>query len=89
MSKRKTPPAGSLVRAKATAPTSAADLFADVRHLIEQGRSATSQAVNSALVMLYWSIGDRIRREILQEKRAEYGEQIVQTIVDPENWTTD
>jgi predicted nuclease of restriction endonuclease-like (RecB) superfamily len=28
-------------------------------------------------VVLYWSIGQRIRRDILKEKRAEYGERIV------------
>jgi predicted nuclease of restriction endonuclease-like (RecB) superfamily len=33
--------------------------------------------VNAALVLLYWGIGDRIRRDILKEKRAEYGEEIV------------
>jgi hypothetical protein len=33
--------------------------------------------VNAALVLLYWGIGDRIRRDILKENRAEYGEQIV------------
>jgi DUF1016 N-terminal domain len=54
-----------------------ANLLADVRSLIEQARDATARAVNSALVLLYWSIGDRIRRDILREKRAEYGEQIV------------
>lgn len=37
----------------------------------------TARAVNSALVLLYWSIGDRIRRDILKESRADYGEQIV------------
>jgi len=36
--------------------------------------------VNSALVMLYWKVGQRIRKEILKEKRAEYGEQILPTV---------
>ncbi len=36
--------------------------------------------MNSALVGLYWHIGKRIRQDILQEKRAEYGEAIVQTL---------
>lgn len=30
--------------------------------------------------MTYWRIGDRIRREILKEKWAEYGEQIVSSL---------
>ena len=30
--------------------------------------------------MLYWHVGDRIHREILQEERAEYGKSIVVTV---------
>jgi len=32
------------------------------------------------MVALYWGVGDRIRREILGERRASYGEQIVSTV---------
>ncbi len=32
------------------------------------------------MVLLYWSVGDRIRREILGEQRAAYGERIVATV---------
>jgi hypothetical protein len=39
-----------------------------------------AQAVNTALVLLYWQVGHRIRTEILEEKRADYGEQIVPTL---------
>ncbi|MCC6125469.1 MAG: DUF1016 family protein [Pirellulales bacterium] len=55
-------------------------LFGDIRALIEQSRDRLARTVNSALVGLYWNIGKRIREDILQEKRAEYGEQIVQTL---------
>ena len=67
---KKKPPTRKLVSAKSTL-TVTSDLLADVRNLIDQAREATARAVNSALVLLYWSIGDRIRREILKEKRAE------------------
>jgi predicted nuclease of restriction endonuclease-like (RecB) superfamily len=36
--------------------------------------------VNTALVWLYWNIGKRIREDILKQKRAEYGEQIVYAV---------
>lgn len=36
-------------------------------------------AVNSTLVLLYWQIGRRIREDVLDESRADYGQQIVQT----------
>ena len=39
-----------------------------------------ARQVNSALVLLYWRMGKRIRQDILKEKRAEYGEQIVDTV---------
>jgi hypothetical protein len=55
-------------------------LLGDIRHLIETAREQVSRAVNSALVGLYWHIGTRIRQDVLREKRAEYGEKIVQTL---------
>jgi predicted nuclease of restriction endonuclease-like (RecB) superfamily len=55
-------------------------LLDDVRALIQETRQAVAQAVNSALVMLYWSIGARIRTEVLKEKRAEYGKGILATL---------
>jgi len=62
-------------------PAVSADrLVDDVRALIEAAREQTARAVNSALVGLYWNIGTRIRQDILQEKRARYGEEIVATL---------
>src|SRR5262249_47378619 len=69
---------GGLVRA--IQPPDTAALLKDLRHLIEAGRSHVARAVNAGMVLLYWSVGDRIRREILDEKRAAYGEQILQTV---------
>jgi uncharacterized protein DUF1016 len=62
-------------------PVVAADrLLADVRALVEAAREQTARAVNSALVGLNWHIGTRIRQDILKEKRAEYGAQIVSAV---------
>lgn len=55
-------------------------LFSDVRELIEQGRQQIAVSVNSTMSFLYWQIGKRINEEILQDKRAEYGKQIVATL---------
>ena len=55
-------------------------LLGDIRSLIEAGREQVAQAVNAGLVLLYWSVGERIRREILGNKRAEYGKEILQTL---------
>lgn len=55
-------------------------LLADVRELIETTRREVAHSVNSALVLLYWQIGRRIRRNILKEKRAKYGDKLVATL---------
>ena len=55
-------------------------LLSQIRTLIEAGRSRAAQAVNTELVLLHWHIGDRIRREILREERAEYGEKVVEAL---------
>ena len=36
--------------------------------------------MNAALVMLHWQIGHRVHRDILHEKRAGYGNEIVSTL---------
>ncbi|MGE0126973.1 MAG: YhcG family protein [Blastocatellales bacterium] len=55
-------------------------LLAELRELILTTRSRVAQAVNVGLTALYWQIGDRIRRAILKEKRAEYGAEIVSAL---------
>ena len=52
-------------------------LYSDIKQLIEGAHSAVAQTVNAGLTMLYWNIGKRINDEILQNKRADYGKQIV------------
>ena len=73
----------ALAAASAELPTAAASpaaLLSEVRALILATRQTVAQGVNSALVLLYWQIGQRIRTDILKEKRAEYGEQIVHAV---------
>ena len=56
------------------------ELLADLRQLIYETRSAVAVTINAGLTLLYWRIGMRIRREILREERAEYGEGIVHAL---------
>lgn len=51
-------------------------LLTDVREMILATRQTVAQGVNSALVLLYWNIGQRIQADILKGKRADYGEKI-------------
>ncbi|MGQ0506004.1 MAG: PDDEXK nuclease domain-containing protein [Myxococcaceae bacterium] len=58
----------------------AVSLAVDIGRLIESARQHVAQAANAALTTLYWQIGTRIRQEVLQEQRAEYGAEIVATL---------
>lgn len=55
-------------------------LLTDLRQLIDEARAHVAQAANSTLTMLYWQVGERIRDEVLNQARAEYGAQIVATL---------
>jgi len=46
------------------------NLVNDLRALIASTRDEVARSVNSALVLLYWRVGRRIRQDILKEKRA-------------------
>ncbi|MCG3165046.1 MAG: putative nuclease YhcG [Bacteroidia bacterium] len=56
-------------------------LLKDVAGLIEESKQYVAQAVNATLSLMYWKIGKRINDEILQNKRAEYGKQIVVSVI--------
>jgi predicted nuclease of restriction endonuclease-like (RecB) superfamily len=55
-------------------------LLNEISKLIEQSQQQLSAQANSTLTMLFWHIGTRINQSILQNKRAEYGKQIVVTL---------
>ncbi|MBI3651188.1 MAG: DUF1016 domain-containing protein [Acidobacteria bacterium] len=71
MSKKKT-----ALKPVASTPT----LLQDLRELIASAKQEVARTVNSTLAMLYWSVGQRIRQDILKGKRANYGEEIVVTV---------
>ncbi|MFN8489970.1 MAG: PDDEXK nuclease domain-containing protein [Caldilineaceae bacterium] len=62
------------------APTESEALLAELRQLITITRTQTAQVINTSLTLLYWQIGERIRKEILNGKRAEYGGEILQAL---------
>jgi len=55
-------------------------LLAELRKLILDTREGVARAVDSGLTTLYWHVGRRIRQDILKERRADYGEQIVSAL---------
>ena len=56
------------------------DLFKELSQLIEQSQQQVVAQANSTLTLLFWHIGNRINKKILQNKRADYGKQIVATL---------
>ena len=61
-------------------PIKQENIFKDIKILIEQTKQNVAIKVNSALTMMYWQIGKYINDDILQNKRADYGKEIIQTL---------
>lgn len=55
-------------------------LFPEIKQIIERGKQQVAQSVNMSLTVTYWHIGKRINDDILENKRADYGKQIVFTL---------
>ena len=70
----------ALTKVSAKPARSVAPLLVEVRGLILAAREQVARAVDSGLVTLYWHIGRRVHQDILKEKRAEYGAEIVATL---------
>lgn len=58
-------------------PDSMPGLFQDACVIIEQAQTAAYRAVNETLIKRNWLLGMRIQKEVLNDKRAEYGEQVI------------
>ena len=63
-----------------TIQTSGQVLLNDLSQLIEQSKNFVIVQANSVMTMLFWNVGKRINEDILQNKRADYGKQIVSTL---------
>jgi hypothetical protein len=55
-------------------------LLSDLSQLIEQSKNFVIVQANSVMTMLFWNVGKRINEDILQNKRADYGKQVVATL---------
>jgi len=70
----------ALAKTSTTATESNPALVTDLRQIILSAREQVARAVDSGLALLYWSIGHRIRTDVLKEKRATYGKEIVSAV---------
>lgn len=55
-------------------------LFNAIVSLIETAKGETAVYVNAKVSLLYWNIGTMINAEVLQNKRATYGNEILATL---------
>ena len=55
-------------------------LFHELSKIIEQSQQQIAYQANSTLTMLFWEIGRRINNDILRNRRAGYGKQILTSI---------
>lgn len=62
------------------APTTT--LIVEVRTLVADARRRAANFVHAELTMLYWDVGQRIRREILGDSRADYGAHVIRSVAD-------
>ncbi|HYR10638.1 MAG TPA: DUF1016 N-terminal domain-containing protein, partial [Longimicrobium sp.] len=75
--KRKPADRTELPATASAAPLIDPGFLGDIRSLIEAAHRQVARFVNSAMVLTYWSVGDRIRREVLGQERAEYGKRLI------------
>ncbi len=55
-------------------------LFDELSQLIEQSQGQAVSHANSTVTLLFWQVGKRINQDILKNKRADYGKQILPTV---------
>lgn len=55
-------------------------LFDDVSFVILDAKETLSKIITSNIATVYWQIGGRINKQILKNKRADYGKQLVATL---------
>ncbi|MDR2971736.1 MAG: hypothetical protein LBU83_07415, partial [Bacteroidales bacterium] len=63
-------PVKSQKKADVVVSASPFPLLSDIRELIEASRQRVAIGVNAELSLLYWSVGERINKEVLGDERA-------------------
>ena len=55
-------------------------LYEDICTIIDESRYRTAVFVNSEASLMNWNVGERIKEDVLFNKRAEYGERILKKL---------
>jgi len=52
----------------------------DLRKIVDNSKNTISKVVSSSMTLLYWSIGERIKKDLIKLDRAEYGKSIIKDL---------
>ena len=55
-------------------------LLSELIEIIEAGQKQVAVNVNSGLGLMFWHVGSKVNKFVLDNRRAEYGKQIVVTL---------
>ncbi len=55
-------------------------LYQKIAHLISSRKTVLTQAVNGAMIYLYWEIGETISQDLLCNNKADYGKKVVEDV---------
>ena len=63
------------------------NLYDDIFRLVEEARTYVANTANKTITIMYSKIGERINSALLDNKRAEYGKQIVSPPATQLSWS--
>lgn len=55
-------------------------IYKEISTVINNSKNKVASAINSEMIILYWSIGNIIKTKILKNERAEYGKSIIKSL---------
>ncbi len=61
-------------------PQNIKNLFTEIKHPIDDARQSIAITASATLTLLYWNIGNQIHKDILDNKRAAYGQEVIKSL---------
>ena len=58
------------------------EIYEKISQMIAARKTALAQAVNAAMVFLYWEVGEMICLNLLNNGKAEYGRRIIEDVAE-------
>ncbi|CAA6805950.1 MAG: Unknown protein [uncultured Sulfurovum sp.] len=55
-------------------------LYSNIKTIIDTSKKHAAIQINNTMIISYWEIGERLKIEVLKDKRAVYGQEVVKRI---------